>query len=329
MSHCVWTGPGELTLTVNPIDACRLEPSVFAVSLFTLLAWSAAVPAAGGPWVGRETRALFPCDPAIAAIVFAEDDAGWVWHVVPDGLMYRSYLAGPKEPRFANRLLYDVRRDRWTMEPTLGGRVGFLRFGTTESDRPIGWQLDFEGAVMPRLDAAGAMDVESVDYRFGLLSTQSSGATSLKLGYFHLSSHAGDEFLIKNPGFQRINYVRESLIVGVSHDPGDHWRLYGEAAWAFIVRGGARPWEFQFGTEYCPSGSSSGIGAPFAAANFSVRQEVDFEPGVSITSGWQWQGPRSGRSLRFGVEYFEGPSNQYQFFQQRERQIGVGLWFDY
>ena len=95
------------------------------------------------------------------------------------------------------------------MEPTLGGRVGLLRFGTADAEQPMGWQLDFEGAVMPRLDVLGAMDVESVDYRFGLLSTQSDGPTALKFGYYHISSHAGDEYLIRNPGIDRINYVRE------------------------------------------------------------------------------------------------------------------------
>jgi hypothetical protein len=39
-----------------------------------------------------------------------ELDDVWDWQVLPDGLIYRSYLAGVKEPRFASQWVHDVRQ---------------------------------------------------------------------------------------------------------------------------------------------------------------------------------------------------------------------------
>ena len=67
-----------------------------------------------------------------------------------------------------------------------------------------------------------------------------------------MSSHVGDEFLIKNQTFNRINYVRESIIFGTSLQASRECRLYGELAWGAIATGGAEPWQFQLGTEFSP-----------------------------------------------------------------------------
>ena len=72
------------------------------------------------------------------------------WQVLPDGVIYRSYLAAPKEPRFASQWLED-RRFGSLWDITLGFRKAILRRGTEEPDRPQGFEVDFEGAAFPRL----------------------------------------------------------------------------------------------------------------------------------------------------------------------------------
>ena len=47
-----------------------------------------------------------------------------------------------------------------------------------------------------------------------------------------------------------------------------------------------------------------------------------------MQTGWQWRGP-SGHLMRLGLEYFNGKSEQYQFTNDYEQQIGVGLWYDF
>jgi hypothetical protein len=249
--------------------------------------------------------------------------------LVPTGLMYKSYLAGNREPRMAAHIVHE-RNWGWFWEATVGGRVGLIRYGTDNSLWPQGWQLDVEGAAFPRLDLEHEEDLIACDYRGGLLSTTRQGPIETKFGYYHLSSHLGDEFLIRFPSAldTRINYVRDSLIAGMGVYLNPSLRLYGEVGWTFHQDGGAEPWEFQFGADFSSPEPTGVSGAPFFAINAHLRQENDFGGNLCVQSGWQWRG-REGHLARIGMQYFNGMSDQYQFYQTFEEQIGVGFWYDY
>ncbi|MEX2287543.1 MAG: DUF1207 domain-containing protein [Planctomycetaceae bacterium] len=249
------------------------------------------------------------------------------WQFLPDGLMYKSYLAGPLEPRFANVWLHEQDKG-WLWDVTLGGRVGIWRYGTTSIARPQGWQLDVEGAAMPRLDVEHQEDMESVNFRFGVPLTWAQGPWQMKFGYYHLSAHVGDEFLISHPGFERVNYVRDSVIFGVGYFLTNDLRIYGETAGAFH-HSVAEPWEFQFGFEYSPAVVNTGLaGIPFFAANVQLFEEQDFGGALNTMVGWQWRSGRSNRLLRAGLQYFNGKSSQFAFYNEHEELLGLGLWLD-
>jgi hypothetical protein len=221
------------------------------------------------------------------------------WQVLPAGLLYRSYLAGEKEPRIAWTRLRDRNRG-WIWEVALGGRVGLLRHGTRGAAGAEGWQVDLEGAALPRVDPEEESHVlEATDYRFGMLWTRRRGPTAIKAGYYHISSHLGDEFVISNPGFDRLNYVRDSLIFGVMHDVSEGVQAYGEIGYALSVEGGAEPLELQFGG------------------------------GLNVEGGWAWYGADSGHLLRVGLQYYTGKSIQYSLLDVDEQLFGIGIWFDY
>jgi len=249
--------------------------------------------------------------------------------ILPDGLLYRSYIAAPNEPRFSSVGSYDLAKKTWRWDATLGGRVGLFRQNQPEFLNLDAWQIDLEGATMTRLDPETALDVESADYRFGLQWTASKENLSIKFGYFHISSHVGDEYLLKNPTFDRINYARESLVFGTSLQATAELRYYGEVAWANSVSGGAKPLQFQLGTEYAGIADNQMHGAPFAAVNLHLREETDFAAGLNLMTGWQWTGPNSGRTMRVGLRYYNGPSTQHEFFHRYDNQLGMGIWYDY
>ena len=250
----------------------------------------------------------------------------WSWQFLPHGLIYRSYLAAGKESRFASHWIRE--RDLgWLWDIALGGRVGMLRCGTRDGDWPEGWQLDVEGAVFPRLAMERNRDLVSADFRVGLPLTVRRGRWEGKFSYYHFSSHLGDEF-IETFAARRINYVRDAFVLGVAFRPNTDVRLYTEAGWAFYTRGGSRPWEFQFGIDYSPAEPLGVFPAPFFAVNGRIRQEVDFGGNFTVQTGFQWRG-QSGHLLRFGMHYFNGMSDQYQFFTRHEEQIGLAMWYDY
>jgi len=250
------------------------------------------------------------------------------WIVLPPGLLYRSYLAGEKESRFQFLSLNEAKRGQiW--ETALGGRMGVLRHGTYDSVNPQGWQLDIEGAALPRIDPQAKDNLEAVDFRFGVLSTWKQGPNAFKAGYYHLSSHIGDEFLIENPGFVRVNYVRDSAIVGMVRDVTLDTQVYGEFAYAFNANGGAEPLEFQLGTQYSPVCAVGLRGAPFAAVNVHIREEFSYETSVNVVAGWQWRGAVTSHRFRAGMQFYDGPSMQWELLNRHERLFGGGLWADY
>ncbi|GAA4465739.1 hypothetical protein GCM10023156_53870 [Novipirellula rosea] len=250
------------------------------------------------------------------------------WTILPEGLLYKSYLAGPHEPRISTVIFSDTENGvLW--DATLGGRVGLLRYGTPGAVAPQGWQWDLEGAVMVRLDVKNSEDVESMDFRFGTLITRADGPWSAKFGYFHISSHVGDEYMERFPLFERVNYVTESLIIGASYQASEPLRVYGELAYAVKTSGGAKPIQIQMGAEHIPVPLQPQRGGPFSAINLDIREAVDFSPTMTLQTGWQWQGMTSQRRIRFGLQYLNGYTTQFEFFDKREEQIGIGSWFDY
>jgi hypothetical protein len=252
----------------------------------------------------------------------------WSWVILPEGIIYRSYLAGVKEPRFSSVWFHE--KDQGALwDIALGGRVGILRYGSDDPRHPEGWQLDIEGAAFPRLDPTPNRDLVSADFRFGIPLTYGEGPYQTKFAYYHLSSHLGDEFLLANPGVERINYTRDALVWGHSVYWTEDLRLYGEIEWAFHPGGGAEPWAFQFGADYAPAGPTGFRGAPFAALNVHLREEVDFGGHFTAQTGWQWRGGRTGKLFRIGLHYLNGKSPQFEFFDNFEEQIGGGIWYDY
>ncbi len=253
---------------------------------------------------------------------------GWHWQWVPTGLIYRSYLAGLKEPRFGTVWQYDPDL-RWKWDTTIGTRVGLLRYGTADPLHPQGWQLDAEGAVFPRLDINdGRRDLDASDFRVGFVLTYGQGPHAWKFGYYHISAHLGDELMLRVPSTPRLNFTWDGFVVGYSYNWTPEMRLYAEAAWAFATADGADPWRFQFGVDYAPAEPTDCWGAPFFAVNGMLREEVDFGGNLVVQVGWAWRG-MSGQLLRMGLQYVNGKSIQYEFFQSFEEMIGLGVWYDH
>ena len=252
-----------------------------------------------------------------------------VWQWLPDSLIYHSYMAGAHEPRLSGTTYWD-QDGTLLLASVLGGRVGLIRYGTTDNLWPEGWQLDIEGAAFPRLNLDEDWDMETADFRVGLPLTFGHGNWQAKFAYYHLSSHLGDEFALRNPGSlaSRINYSRDALVLGVSYYATPAMRFYAESGWAFYMDGGSEPWEFQMGVDWSAPGPTGSCGTPFMAINGHLREELNYGGNLVVQTGWLWRGP-SGHTFRTGLHYYNGKSSQYQFFNQFEQQLGLGVWYDY
>jgi len=252
------------------------------------------------------------------------------WHLqhMPDGLLYGSYLAGPRESRIGTAVMSNSNGDD-VWDTTLGGRVGLLRWGTADPHWAEGWQLDVEGAAFPRLNAEHRADVDATDFRVGVPLTYRQDQWQFKAAFYHLSSHVGDEFLVRNPSFQRINYSRNAFVLGAGYFPTPDLRFYGEVEYGFFNDDGSEPWAVQFGFDLAPSQPTGLRGTPFLAANVWLREEVDFGGTLTLMTGWSWRSDRNNHLCRLGLQYSDGHTSQLEFHDQHEQLVGLGLWYDF
>lgn len=251
------------------------------------------------------------------------------WHLLPEDSLLQSFLMGVHEPRMGGEIINDS--DQGTlMDVTIGGRMSLLRYGTVNPRQGSeGVELQVYGAALTRLSMDRQSDVEATDYKFGVPLVFRSGRTAHSIGYDHLSSHIGDEYLVRNRDFERRNYVRDAIRYAVIHDLSEEIAVYAEVNSAFHTSGGAGKWHFQFGAEYQPLIPRGFRGAPVAAINTQLREEFDFEGSLGLLLGWQWQGMSTDDLLRIGLSVYTGRSRQFSFFDQYEKLVGVGLWYDF
>jgi len=263
----------------------------------------------------------------------------------PDGYIYPTYLAAVQN-RLGGVINYDEHVN-WIWDITLGGRAPLLRYGNRSALYPEGWQLDLEGSVHLRLALKQSMDMEANDFRFGLPLSYGTKVWQIRTGYYHVSTHEGDERILRNmvkdrinlstdtlnPRYgnkYRLNYYREALLFSYALRPTPNTRLYAEADYAVMRGERTKPWHFQFGAEYSPRYPAQGWrGTPFAAVNARLMQEHNFDGNLTLQTGWQWRGSRN-ELLRLGIQYFAGVSDQYSFIvHRREHKIGMAVWYDF
>ena len=249
--------------------------------------------------------------------------------LLPSSTLFKEFVAGVKPARMSGELLFvsgGLTGDA-TMDGTLGARVGLVRFGQAGPDAD-GWQLDIAAAAFPRLNLSSNWDVDATDFRFGVPLSYRRGGTAVSVGYDHISTHVGDEFLTKHSDFQRPNYSRDQLLVGVRQAIGSDWQVYGEAGYAFVRDGGAEPWVFQTGAEFFHDFGPN-FGGPLAAANVQLREEFDWGGRFKTVAGWQWRNPTTGRLFRLAGTLDTGKSRYYEFGEEDATAIGVGAFYDF
>lgn len=253
-------------------------------------------------------------------------DPNWRFDILPAGLIYRPYLAGPKESRTSLQVVRS--NDEWLVDTSIGGYWGLFRYGTLDSAFPKGIQLDVEGSAQLRFSSPGSFDFLTSDYRFGVPLSFSHSNHQTKFGLYFLRSNPSSalwdriESLFNDEFFQR-----KSLVLGHSVYLDNRFRLYGEAGYAYSSRVSDK-WEFQFGTEYAPVCPTGLMGAPFVAANAYLREEVDFGGTFTFQAGWAWRKSR-GRLCRVGLHYANGKSNHFALHDRHEQQVGFGIWHDF
>lgn len=260
----------------------------------------------------------------------------------PENDVFRPLWADPKQPQFF--AAWQATRVRGPQKSYLNtGSVGFgENFGLVGKRNGCdGWQVGLLPGVFAQFDLdSGSTDLINADYVIGIPVSFRSGLFSGRVRLFHQSSHLGDEFLLNNPGINRVNLSFEVLEAILSLDaPGGWGRVYAGGATAFHVEPSnidrnSVHWGFELRgpTVKAPLLARSLPGTrltPVFGADFQAFEELNWTINTNVVGGVEWSKAGADRRFRLLVNYYHGYSPYGQFFGTKLEMVGAGLYLSF
>lgn len=250
-----------------------------------------------------------------------------VTQVLPPDRLFDPLLADPRWPHFS-AAYHGYLGDEELSD------VGAVSFGEMFSflrgNGPLGgkWETGLQAGVFAIFDMdADSHDLVNADYWVGIPLAWRKDRTSALFRIYHQSSHLGDEFLLRNR-VDRVNLSYEGIDLKLSYDLPGGFRAYGGLGWLFHKEPDSLdPWSGQAGLEFIGTGEwLDGALRPVAGADVQSYQEYDWEGGVSLRAGVQFENPDlvAAQKLRILLEYYNGHSPNGQFYDRLIEYWGIG-----
>jgi hypothetical protein len=263
------------------------------------------------------------CDQSPAA---APDISRIELRLLPAEELFAPYLADPRQPGFS----MSVQRYDTPSSTFNAAAVAFGEYFPLASSVVPGFgatQIGIQGAVFAlfNLDAPSS-DLVNADYWIGLPISYRHGPRSYRLRIFHQSSHLGDEFLLGNPGINRVNLSYEAVDAAASYE-WEHWRVYLGAGYIFHSEPELEPGTAQAGAEYLRPRAAGDLDF-VAAVDVRASQELNWRSSSAWQAGFEFRSPTT-RRARLMLEYFDGHSPNGQFYRERLRYSGLGLYLGF
>ncbi len=272
----------------------------------------------------------FDCEPApataTATIVPAPAKASETITIsaLPKVDLFDPLIADPRQPQFAIRYQY-YETPATTFNAANVSFGDYFPFATGLFGTAGASQIGIQGAVFAlfNLDAP-SHDLINADYWIGLPVSYRKGRWSFLGRVYHQSSHLGDEFLLDTPGVNRINLSYEGSEALASYD-WKKWRFYAGGGYIFHSEPSLRPWTSQYGVEYLWPRLIQKLDL-IAAADWQSKQEQGWRLNRSYQLGLAYH--KGDRQVRLMLEYYRGFSPNGQFYRDRLRYSGLGIYFD-
>ncbi|MCR4300635.1 MAG: DUF1207 domain-containing protein [Sulfuricaulis sp.] len=247
-------------------------------------------------------------------------------YALPEQELFEPLLADPRQPRFSvSYLHYRSPASEFSAASVAFGEYFGLAsgfFGSSGSS-----QIGIQGGVFALFNLeAPSSDLINADYWIGLPISYRKGPWSYVMRLYHQSSHLGDEFILGNPGINRVNLSYEDLKILASYE-WERWRVYGGGGYILNSEPDLAPKHIQGGVEYIKTRAAGRLSL-IAAADIQASEELDWRRSHSFQVGFEL---RSGspRRVRLMLEHFRGHSPNGQFYRESLRYTGLGLYFGF
>jgi len=297
----------------------------------------------------------------VLLLVVLSIHGGVDFKAVPIDSLFPEPLADPRYPRFSLSFpLFITQAIDTNEDSTYGGMREFMEFGgakslfrvSPEGNGSMGIELSIGAGIFTQFDGFSnwLANFGWEGSGFVVVNIRPLSTLSFRFGFHHLSSHVGDEYLtdyhvlifpidsyedIANGTTYGMEYVRDSLMFGISREIGSHVRIYGELRYSmrmftYMYCYNQFPWQANLGIEL--------IGDWYAALDVGMYQESSWYPSITVQTGRILRkGPTSER-FRFGIEYYRGRPLLAVFNHTNEgtawndvpleQHIALGFWYD-
>jgi hypothetical protein len=252
--------------------------------------------------------------------------AGVEFYALPERELFAPLLADPRQPRFSmSYQRYDTPSETFNAASVaLGEYFGFAAGFLGETGAS---QFGIQAGVFAlfNLDAA-SQDLINADYWIGFPLSYRRGPWSYVLRLYHQSSHLGDEFILGSTGVDRVNLSYEGVELLLSHE----WRrlrVYGGGGYILNSEPELAPWSAHAGAEYVRPRTAGRLDFVLAT-DVRFSEELDWSRSRSVLAGFELRGA-SQRNMRLMLEYFRGHSPNGQFYNDKLRYVGLGLYFGF
>lgn len=183
---------------------------------------------------------------------------------------------------------------------------------------------------------AEGTELVNTDFFFGIVMNYANDRWSSRFRLYHISSHLGDEFLVNNPGYDRVNPSLEAIDIFVSYQATFGLRVYvGPGVifhWDESYK--LKPMYIQYGLEYRFLGTrflqQKLYGTVFAGAHGQNYQYQDWGYDGTYVLGYEWSKLQGiGRKMRVYVQYHHGYSQEGQFSREKSSYISYLLSYGF
>jgi len=260
-------------------------------------------------WIGFLSLALMVCLPPLRSASAEE------WRYLTHQPLFQPLVADPREMR---ALLTFYSRGNH-LDGAIGKTLPLARKTTDRYD--VEW--GFHAAAFTYLNQRKlSFPMQSSDWWFG---TYLSGGRRIqwRLDFTRVSAHLGDAlFEDETP----IIYSREFLRFLAATRRGP-FRFYVGPGGNVHILPHEKKLFLQTGLEWIAR-PAKGSARLYAAWDFKAKQEAGGVVNNALQAGWQWGDAEQGRIFRIGLTYFNGHSENGQFYKEREKKLTGGIFFD-
>jgi hypothetical protein len=190
--------------------------------------------------------------------------------------------------------------------------------------------------INPKVNPDGGTDLMNTDFYVGIPFAYAVNKWAFRFRGYHISSHLGDEFLVKNPGYDRKNPSFEALDFFVSYQGSPSFRVY--VGPGFVAQSDKSFPMKRFYVEYGGEFNFLGrriyyhklYGNFFAAAYFRNWQYQHWNLDGTYMGGYEWSKLQGiGRKIRLLASYHHGFSCEGQFSREKTHYGTVGFAYGF